>query len=260
MADNHDETTSLRPLYAARLAEDLKHNTEEQERLSSEVTALQEKLESLRHDHALLVTMQQALGGAAAVAEAAATGAPTASVPRQAAPAAARGGEQKKKARSRKAASPKAATPAKSAASPAKSASSPKAASPAKSASSPKTAESPKAVPAPASKTTAASKPAPAAKKAPAAKQASKAADGPTLRDLVVGHLTREGAPRSALEVTEALTGAHPERGVKITVVRSTLEALVAKGQVRRSKQGKSVFYSTESVPAAADEKQPATV
>lgn len=254
MADNHDETTSLRPLYAARLADDLKHNTEEQERLSNEVTALQEKLESLRHDHALLVNMQQALGGAEAAGEAASTSAPTASVPRQAAPAAAQDGEQKKKARSRKATSAKAVSSPKAAASPAKPASSPKAVS------SPKAAESPKAVSAPASKATAASKAAPAAKKAPAAKQASKAADGPTLRDLVVGHLTGEGAPRSALEVTEALTGAHPERGVKITVVRSTLEALVAKGQVRRSKQGKSVFYSTESVPAAAAEKQPATV
>ncbi|MDX3798973.1 hypothetical protein [Streptomyces sp. AK04-3B] len=251
MADNHDEKTSLRPLYAARLADDLKHNTEEQDRLSSEVTALQEKLESLRHDHALLVNMQQALGGAEEAGEAASPSTPTASVPRQAAPSAAQGGESKKKVRARKAASS------------AKAASSPKAASSAKAVSSAKPASSSKA--APSSKASAASKSASAStsavKKAPAAKQASKAGDGPTLRDLVVGHLTREGAPRSALEVTEALTGAHPERGVKITVVRSTLEALVAKGQVRRSKQGKSVFYSTESVPAdAADEKEPATV
>ncbi|KRD20948.1 MULTISPECIES: hypothetical protein [unclassified Streptomyces] len=253
MADNHDETTSLRPLYAARLAEDLKHNTEEQERLSSEVTALQEKLESLRHDHALLVNMQQALGDAEKAGEAASTSAPTASVPRQAAPTAAQGGEPKKKVRARKASpsakatsSPKAATPAK-------------VTSPAKPASSAKAAPSSKA--SAASKSASASASASAVKKAPAAKPASKAGDGPTLRDLVVGHLTREGEPRSALEVTDALTGAHPERGVKITVVRSTLEALVAKGQVRRSKQGKSVFYSTESVPAdAAAEKEPATV
>ncbi|MGW7164047.1 hypothetical protein ACWGH3_01760 [Streptomyces sp. NPDC054884] len=251
MADNHDETTSLRPLYAARLAEDLKHNTEEQERLGNEVTALQEKLESLRHDHALLLNMQQALGGAAEAGEAASASVPTASVPRQAAPtavpAAAQGGEQKKKARARK------------------STSSPKAAS------SPKAESAPKPAAAPASKTSAASKSTPktesasktasasAAKQAPAAKPAPKAGDGPTLRELVVGHLTGKGEPRSALEVTEALSGAHPERGIKITVVRSTLEALVAKGQVRRSKQGKSVFYSAESVPAA-DEKQPATV
>jgi hypothetical protein len=236
MADNHDETTSLRPLYAARLAEDLKHNTEEQERIGSEVIALQEKLESLRHDHALLLTMQQALGAAGPAAEAASASAPTASVPRQAAPAAAQDAEPKKKARARK------------------STSSPKAESSVKAASSAETAS--------ASKAAAASKPASktAAKKAPAAKQAPRNSDGPTLRDLVVGHLTREGEPRSALEVTDALTGSHPERGAKITVVRSTLEALVAKGQVRRSKQGKSVFYSTESVPAAADEKQPAAV
>ncbi|MCX5263055.1 hypothetical protein [Streptomyces sp. NBC_00199] len=255
MADNHDETTSLRPLYAARLAEDLKHNTEEQERLSSEVTALQEKLESLRHDHALLVNMQQALGDAEKAGEAAATSAPTASVPRQAAPTAAQGGEPKKKVRARKAASSAKAASSPKASTPAKTTSSAKATSSAKPASSAKSA--------PSSKASAASKSAsaPAVKKAPVAKPASKAGDGPTLRDLVVGHLTREGEPRSALEVTDALTGAHPERGVKITVVRSTLEALVAKGQVRRSKQGKSVFYSTESVPAdAAAEKEPATV
>ncbi|MER6563437.1 hypothetical protein ABT300_38080 [Streptomyces sp. NPDC001027] len=256
MADTQDETTSLRPLYAARLADDLKHNTEEQERLSGEVTALQEKLESLRHDHALLLNMQQALGGAEQTGEAASADAPTASVPRQAAPAAAQAGEPKKKARARKATSSPKAESAPKAGSSVKPA--PKAASSAKSAPASKASAATKSAPA-AKKASA-----PAAKKAPAAKPASKAGDGPTLRDLVVSHLTREGAPRSALEVTDALTGSHPERGVKITVVRSTLEALVAKGQVRRSKQGKSVFYSTESVPAAveaaAEEKEPATV
>jgi DNA-binding transcriptional regulator PaaX len=35
----------------------------------------------------------------------------------------------------------------------------------------------------------------------------------------------------------------HPDRTVKITVVRATLEALVAQGRVRRTKQGRSVFY-----------------
>jgi membrane protein involved in colicin uptake len=260
MADNHDETTSLRPLYAARLAEDLKHNTEEQERIGSEVVALQEKLESLRHDHALLLTMQQALGAAGQAAEAASASAPTASVPRQAAPAAAQDAEPKKKARARKStSSPKAESPVKAESSP-KAESSVKATSSAKSASASKAAAASKPAPKPASKPTAKKASAPAAKKAPAAKQTPRNSDGPTLRDLVVGHLTREGEPRSALEVTDALTGSHPERGAKITVVRSTLEALVAKGQVRRSKQGKSVFYSTESVPAAADEKQPAAV
>ncbi|MFJ9818481.1 hypothetical protein ACIRU3_25120 [Streptomyces sp. NPDC101151] len=179
MAENRDEATSLRPLYAARLAEDLKRNAEEQERLSSEVAALQEKLETLRNDHALLVNMQQALGGTEDADERASASAPKASVPQQATPA-------------------------------------------------------------------------------PHSTDAAKGGNGPTLRDLVVTHLSGEGEPRSALEVTDALTGAHPDRGIKITVVRSTLEAMVAKGHVRRSKQGKSVFYSADSA-SAASKRQPAS-
>lgn len=202
MAENRDETTSLRPLYAARLAEDLKRNAEEQERLSGEMAAIQEKLETLRHDQALLATMQQALAGAEEVGEVTPAGAAKASVPRQA----------------------------------------------------PAVPSARKEKPRRAKKTTSATKAAPAARSA----QASKNADGPTLRDLVVSHLSREGEPRSALEVTDALTGAHPDRGIKLTVVRSTLEAMVAKGHVRRSKQGKSVFYS--SVPVAAEAgQQPVT-
>ncbi|BBJ37295.1 hypothetical protein SSPO_000130 [Streptomyces antimycoticus] len=42
---------------------------------------------------------------------------------------------------------------------------------------------------------------------------------------------------RSAAEVTTALTQTLPDREIKATVVRSTLEALVAKGQAHRTKQ-----------------------
>ncbi|MFF8868345.1 BlaI/MecI/CopY family transcriptional regulator [Streptomyces sp. NPDC015139] len=71
-----------------------------------------------------------------------------------------------------------------------------------------------------------------------------KSSGGPTLRELVVSQVTRKAQPISAQEVTEALVVAHPERNIKITVVRSTLEAMVAKGAVRRDKQGKAVLYS----------------
>ncbi|GGJ28153.1 BlaI/MecI/CopY family transcriptional regulator [Streptomyces brasiliensis] len=74
----------------------------------------------------------------------------------------------------------------------------------------------------------------------------------PTLVELVGRHLAQESEPRSAAEITSALTEAHPERNVKTTVVRTTVENLVAKGLVERSKQGKSVFYA-----AAAGEKTP---
>lgn len=72
-----------------------------------------------------------------------------------------------------------------------------------------------------------------------------------TLVDLVYSHLAGQSEPRSAAEVSTDIAGAHPDRRVKATVVRSTLEALVAQGRARRTKQGRSVFYSS-SAPAKA--------
>lgn len=94
------------------------------------------------------------------------------------------------------------------------------------------------------------------ARKNAAAGTPDKAAGPPTLGELIRGHLTAQPEPRSAAEITTALTQAHPDRTVKATVVRTTVEGLVAKGRVERSKQGNSVFYSavTESngsAPAA---------
>ncbi|MGW1287728.1 hypothetical protein ACWDBD_34930 [Streptomyces sp. NPDC001118] len=205
MAENLDETASLGPVYAARLAEDLKRNAEEQERLASEVAALQEKMATLRHNQALLVNMQQALGHTEQSDESATAGsAETASVPRQATPTTQAGKVQTGRAK----------------------------------------------------KSTAGAKTAPAARSAQPAKQGED--QGPTLRDLVVTHLSHEGEPRSAIDVAGALSKEHPERGIKITVVRSTLEAMVAKGHVRRSKRGKSVFYTADAVRSAST-SQPVT-
>jgi glycerol-3-phosphate cytidylyltransferase-like family protein len=64
-----------------------------------------------------------------------------------------------------------------------------------------------------------------------------------TLVDLVCSHLSSQSEPRSAAEVSMDIAQNHPDRTVKITVVRATLEALVAQGRVRRTKQGRSVFY-----------------
>lgn len=72
-----------------------------------------------------------------------------------------------------------------------------------------------------------------------------------TLVDLVCGHLAGQSEPRSAAEVSTDIAQAHPDRRVKAAVVRSTLEALVAQGRARRTKQGRSVFYSS-SAPAKA--------
>ncbi|WP_329438176.1 hypothetical protein [Streptomyces canus] len=77
----------------------------------------------------------------------------------------------------------------------------------------------------------------------PAAEKADKAHQ-PTLVELVRRHLTDLSEPRSAAEIATSLDKAHPERGIKTTVVRTTLEGLVAKNHAQRTKQGSSVFYT----------------
>ncbi|MGV9249656.1 hypothetical protein [Streptomyces sp. NPDC003710] len=82
------------------------------------------------------------------------------------------------------------------------------------------------------------------ATKKPTGKVAAAKAGQPTLVELVRSHLTEQSEPRSAAEVATALDQTHPERGVKTTVVRTTLEGLVAKNLAKRTKQGASVFYT----------------
>ncbi|WP_430379248.1 hypothetical protein [Streptomyces sp. B1-3] len=77
----------------------------------------------------------------------------------------------------------------------------------------------------------------------PVAEKAGKAHQ-PTLVELVRRHLTGLTEPRSAAEIATSLGQAHPERGIKATVVRTTLEGLVAKNHAQRTKQGASVFYT----------------
>ncbi|MFF4758306.1 hypothetical protein [Streptomyces sp. NPDC001292] len=98
----------------------------------------------------------------------------------------------------------------------------------------------------------------PAAKNDAAAKKTQ-----PTLAELVRRHLTQQNEPRSAAEVATALGQAHPDRGIKTNVVRTTLENLVARSQAQRSKQGTSVFYTAPNPPepkaAPKAEAQPGT-
>lgn len=87
-------------------------------------------------------------------------------------------------------------------------------------------------------------KPAAPTKRKPRKTRAKAAAGRPTLVDLIRGHLATQSQPRSAAEITDALTRAHPERTIKNTVVRATMENLVARGLVSRHKQGRSVRYT----------------
>ncbi|MFC9634256.1 hypothetical protein ACFTY8_34630 [Streptomyces mirabilis] len=196
---SNSHSTELTSQYIAQVTGDLERNAKEQERVGAEIEALQEQLLALRHDHTVLVNMQDALGGPGSTPGAEAAAAP--SVPHQVS-------AEPKQSKGKKAAA------------------------------------------------TGAKKTAP---KKPAAKtssvKASTAAAKPTLVELIRGHLEKQTEPRSAAEITTALTQAHPDRSVKTTVVRTTLEGLVAKSHAHRTKQGSSVFYTTAvtSEPAPAE-------
>ncbi|MGW6094487.1 hypothetical protein ACWFRK_08820 [Streptomyces sp. NPDC055157] len=214
MSEIQLHATGLASQYIAQVTGDLERNVKEQERLSAEIEALQEQLGALQHDHSVLVSMQEALGGASPAGEADTTAAPT--VPRQATAEAKQSKPKKAVATSAKATASKKSV----AKAPSAKASSPKASS----------------------------------------AKAPKADTKPTLVNLIRGHLEQQSEPRSATEISAALTKAHPDRGVKTTVVRTTLEGLVAKSQAQRTKQGSSVFYTATaaSEAAAADSQQEA--
>ncbi|MGW4564216.1 hypothetical protein ACWEN3_17975 [Streptomyces sp. NPDC004561] len=88
-----------------------------------------------------------------------------------------------------------------------------------------------------------------AAAKNPKSTDTAAKAPKPTLVELVRNHIAGQSEPRSAAEVTTALGKAHPERVTKATVVRTTLEGLVAKNLAQRTKQGSSVFYASSDAP-----------
>ncbi|WP_409467195.1 hypothetical protein [Streptomyces sp. HC307] len=67
----------------------------------------------------------------------------------------------------------------------------------------------------------------------------------PTLVALIRAYLAEQSEPSSAAEIAAALSEAHPDRVIKTTVVRTTLEGLVARSTVQRLKQGHSVFYAS---------------
>ncbi|GAA3786996.1 BlaI/MecI/CopY family transcriptional regulator [Streptomyces chiangmaiensis] len=212
MSESTTASTGLSSQYAAQVTGDLERNVKEQERISADITALQEQLVSLQNDHSVLVNVQQALGIAATpVQPAAAPESTTVPAPREKASTEPSTG---KRTRAKKAANAQSSTATKK-----------------------------------------------SAPKKPASKAADAKASQPTLVELVRRHLTEQSEPHSAAEVASALDTAHPERGIKTTVVRTTLENLVAKNQAQRTKQGSSVYYTAPSEAAqtaarAQDEPQ----
>lgn len=294
MSDHSTVATDLTSQYVAQVANDLERNAKEQERVGAEIAELQGQLAALRRDRALLVKMQQALELAAAPAvaaddtedastadvteeagdagdagatEAATVGEPPAvtetseetsvsgraTVPAPRSRGGVRSGAQKPKrerkkvtaggaAKSRPASSTKTAGASKPGG--------PTKAAGAKAARKPATSASESAGKASAEKASAAKAP----RKAPAKAAQPDRGDAPKLVDLVRGHLAEQKEPRSAAEIAAALDQAHPGRTVKVTVIRSTLEGLVARNQAQRSKQGTSVFYTAPEGGAPAPE------
>jgi hypothetical protein len=237
MPESTVPATELTSQYVNQVTGDLEQNVKEQERVTAEIAGLQEQLATLQRDHAILVSMRQALGVAASVGTVAEPESPVVPSPRK-----------KSAADAGKRRAGRTATAEKTGA---------KKSGPTKAETT--QAETKKAAPAKAEAGTAAAKKAVAK---PAAKKAATTAAQPTLVELVRGHLAEQSEPRSAAEVAEALVKAHPGREIQTKVVRTTLENLVARNAAQRTKQGTSVFYtvpgSQESTSAGADQAEPA--
>ncbi|WP_405864792.1 hypothetical protein [Streptomyces sp. NBC_00005] len=181
----------LKSQYAERLDADLEGNAKEQDRISSEIATLQERLSVLEGDRALLLSMRQAISDGR--------------------PADRRRGNEGDKAKRKGGSRAGAGSPRRDTAKAARKGNDAK----------------------------------------PAASSERDKNTSPVLRVLAVEELAKHSQPRSAAEVTSALAQAYPERRFIDQVVRNTLENLVARGEVQRIKQQRSVFYTMLDSAAA---------
>jgi hypothetical protein len=94
----------------------------------------------------------------------------------------------------------------------------------------------------------------PVAKKAPVAKETAAKGGEPTLGELLLTVLGKyAGQPRTASEVAGDLEREYPQRARDINTVRNTLERLVAKSRIERSKQKNTVLYTVVEPAPTAD-------
>ncbi|POX58093.1 hypothetical protein C3492_39670 [Streptomyces sp. Ru62] len=278
MADE-PEKTPIQNKYAQQYAEDLAANRREQGEITAQIAALHERLERLKEDEAWLTQAQGRLPGAgtaaseaepAAEAEGAAVAdqAPSAVAQKRASqdepsvPAgtvakaprpvpAQRAETQDKPATGKKAAAKDRAAAKKSTAkTTAKKTSTTKKATPKKTTAAKAPAKEAPAKEASAEQTTVG--------QGPGKKTGGKKADGPALHELVLLLLLKSaGHPHTVREVFDAVKAAHPERATSVQTVRNTLELLVKKGRIERSRQQKAVMYTAhpgqDSAAASAD-------
>ncbi|MGX5185727.1 histone H1-like repetitive region-containing protein [Streptomyces avermitilis] len=83
---------------------------------------------------------------------------------------------------------------------------------------------------------------------------AQQAEPGTTRRQLILDYFAEVGQPRSSAEVTKELTQRHPEFTSSPAATREALEALVAKGKLERTTQGRSVYYGPVTSASAGTE------
>ncbi|MEU9240401.1 BlaI/MecI/CopY family transcriptional regulator [Streptomyces sp. NPDC048385] len=178
--------TELASEYSARIAQDLELNAEKQDRLATEIAALEEQLRAVRENRVVLERLQQALT-------------PQATAPASGSAMASSSGTD----------GPAEATDAVAAAVPHQRTES-------------------------AAKRRASAKPSPAQTK-------------PSLVEAVHTYLAQQREPVSVTDVAEAIRAAQPGRAIKTTVIRTTLENLVAKNRARRTKQGRAVSYTLKA-------------
>ncbi|MEU8550919.1 BlaI/MecI/CopY family transcriptional regulator [Streptomyces roseoverticillatus] len=76
----------------------------------------------------------------------------------------------------------------------------------------------------------------------------------PTWGEILLSYLEGQQQPLSVAEITNGVSAAHLARTVQATAVRTTLEGLVARGKVQRSKQGRSVAYSLVGRQVASEQ------
>ncbi|WP_406723588.1 BlaI/MecI/CopY family transcriptional regulator [Streptomyces sp. GD-15H] len=245
MATEPEEPTtqSLQSQYAAQFADHLKANREEQARL-------RKRLEQLEADEAWLVKALETVSAPASAGARAPEGEPARPQDNTSGPT-----EPTEAAESAESAEPSEATDVEASAAVPKQRQDKPAEAPAKKTTAKKTAVKETTAKKATAKKSGAKKA--AAKKAPAAKKTTATRAGePALGELLLSVLGKHaGQPRTAGEVAGDLEREHPERARDINTVRSTLERLVAKSRIERTKQKNTVLYTavTESAPATED-------
>ncbi|WTN39999.1 hypothetical protein OHB00_15180 [Streptomyces sp. NBC_00631] len=202
--------TELASEYSARIAQDLELNAEKQDRLATEIAALEEQLRAVRENRVVLERLQQALTPQAT----ASVPATAASAPGTAEPAEANEAVEAAVPHQRTEPAPNRRAAAK----------------PNRRASAKPSAAKPSAAKPSAAK--------------PSAAKPSAAETKPSLVEAVNTYLAQQQEPVSATDVAEAIRAGQPGRTIKTTVIRTTLENLVARNRARRTKQGRAVFYT----------------